>query len=249
MNSLADTLARLPYIDQDSDEWLTLTKGKTSLFSVTASTAAEIVGVSPYNSPYRRWQLDSGLIQDIPNPRSIELRELGKQDEPFGVAAFEEYWRKATNCTSVMWVDKTGTWPHPKYPWLAASPDRRLYFPFEKAFDLLEVKSRQGDSIPEPPTDSYYIQMQVQLACVPLARGCWFFSHNRSGEHEPVARYVERDTALFENTILPALVQHVRRVETGEAPPKRQTDKPYTVINASKAKHIYTPGHAPSNTP
>ncbi len=231
-------LARLPYIDQESKEWETLTKGATSLFAVTASTASDVVGVG-YNSPFRRWQLDSGLIDDKPSERLQELWALGKQDEPYTVARFEQYWRTLSN-SAEMWVDKTGTWPHPKYPWLAASPDRRLYFPAERGFDLLEVKSRQGDSIPEPPNDNYYIQVQVQLACCPQARGCWFFSSNRNLDTQE-ARYITPDPELFESLILPALQEHVRRVETGEAPPARQARKPTAQIEASKRIHIYKP--------
>lgn len=233
----SDILARLPYIDQDSQEWLQLTKGANSLFKVTASTAADIVGVGP-TSRFRRWQLESGLAKEEPSERLQELWALGKNDEPYTVDRFVAYMGAED-----MWVDKCGTWAHPKYRWLGASPDRRLYFPATKEIALLEVKSRQGDSIPELPNDGYYIQVQVQLACVPEATGAWFFSNNRNIEEPPVACFVTRDTEFFDSVILPALQSHIERVASGQAPPERHTQKPYAAIRASKASHIFVPQH------
>lgn len=228
--------ARLRYIDQGSAEWAALTKGAGSLFEITASAAPDIVGVG-YRSPHARWKMDYFKQKPLENPRTEEMMAKGREDEPSVVARFEQWYHE--NVEAPMWIDTTGTWAHPKHPWLGASPDRRLYFPKSQTMAILEVKARQENSIPEPPNDNYYIQMQVQLACAPEAQLCYFASANIRNEYvEPglVVCAVRRDEELFEHVILPRLNLHRSRVKSGFAPPERQGKK--VDLSASKAAHI-----------
>lgn len=224
-----------PYFKQDSNEW----KEARKKYAVTASVAPEIVGVG-YKSPYKRWQIDRGLVpaQDD-DPMLIQIQKQGQEDEPFVVDRFVHWFYERSN---PVYTFQCGLFEHPVHNWLAASPDRRVWFPsVGQEQYILEVKTKQRGGDAELPTDNHYIQIQTQLACVPQASGAFFVSANCRDAHVDIPLVictVTFDAELFNNLILPKLLTHLKNVSLGTPPPQKQAKKPTDIIYASKKAHV-----------
>jgi hypothetical protein len=237
-----DTHDLLRYVAQGSDEWRDLTRGERSVFRVTASRVPDIVGVG-YHTPYQRYLYDTGEIKEDPaNAYTRTLQAAGVEQEPEVVARFEQWWTKAGGAeqSPEMWVDRCGTFTHPEYCWLGASPDRRLYFPRAQQIALLEVKARQEDRDAAPPTDNYYVQVQTQLACMPDAACAYFVSANTRSpwvDKSLVVCHITYDDVLFRSLILPRIKHHLLNIDSKTPPPKKQTRKPTAEIEASRNLH------------
>ena len=221
------TIATLRFLPQGTDEWKELTKGDKRIFDVTASIAASIVGVG-YDSPIMQWKKDCGLVtktQDSYLQQS--LLNPGIEDEDAVVDQFIAWWNQ--NVGRPLAVYKTGTWQHPKYPWLAASPDRYMYDIEMDDVYLLEAKSRQEDRDAKHPCDGHFVQCQLQMSCIPEAKGLFYVSANvRSKLTDCPMRLcaIQRDEAFVEREVIPKLQAH-RTLVANRVPPTKQARKPH----------------------
>lgn len=98
----------------------------------------------------------------------------------------------------------------PYVPWIAASPDRRVYSPGRQpSFGLLEIKCPQNDKLHEVTclelhdgslqlkrTHNYYYQIQCQLAVTGLT-WCDFIVHLNNGLHH--IETISFDEHVWEN--------------------------------------------------
>lgn len=225
------TIATLRFLPQGTDEWRELTKGHQRVFEITASIAANIVGVG-YDAPIKQWKRDVGLIspeQDAKEREFLQKNLLGPgtEDEDAVVNQFVAWWNAEVG--RPLAVYKTGTWQHPRYPWLAASPDRYLYDIENQDVYLLEAKSRQEDRDAKEPCDGHYVQCQLQLACIPEAKGLWYISANvRSKFTEVPTRIcaIRRSEAFVEQEVIPRLEAY-RKLVADRTPPVKQSRKPH----------------------
>lgn len=151
---------------------------------ITGTTAAAVLGVSPYDTPLAAYQLITGLATVEPN----EAMEWGLLLQPVVAARFAESHRTA--------LEACETRPHPSLPFLAASGDYQVLATGE----LVEVKTaseRQRTEWGEPGTDEipyhYLVQVAVQLAVyeAPAAHVAVLFGGQEYEEY-----FVRRDEGL-----------------------------------------------------
>lgn len=201
---------RLPgsvrYLSQKSPEW----EHARKQVAMTASVAPDIMGVG-YNSLAKAYEKHRGINNDEPTQFLKDMWARGKEDEDKVVQLFTDWvaHEYATKAGDRFIIEETGLWQHEKYLWLAASPDRRLYH--DNMITILEAKSRQGGGDAMMPSLGHYVQMQVQLACVPTAQFCWYASANvRLKVEIPfMVSTVHYDQKLFEDVIRPRLEQFI----------------------------------------
>ena len=104
---------------------------------------------------------------------------------------------------------ETGSWVHPSFPWLFASPDRLILDINEELVGLLEVKSVSKLSAEIP--SGHLIQVQLQLACCPAAKFVEYLQVDLTGKYVSVR--VRRD-----NELLQVLIRHLANVYESARP-------------------------------
>lgn len=244
MSTRDDIVNYLRFMPQGTDQWKQLTKGVDRVFEITASVAPNIVGVGYSISPFKQWQYDSGAVVKPPeNPITAQLLAKGTEDEDAVVQLFVNWWNE--NLQRPLLVYRTGTWQHPTHDWLAASPDRYLYDVEHQTVYLLEAKSRQDDRDAMQPSDTHYVQCQLQLACIPEAKGLFYISANvRSTivDLPTMICAIKRDDAFLHAEIYPKLLLHRQRVADKVPPPTRQPHKPnFGPYIAAAVSRVYPP--------
>ncbi len=132
--------------DQRSPEWYAARKGR-----ITASTAAACIGQSPWDGPLAAFNTITGRSE---KPVNVHMQR-GIDHEQDALLAYE--------CDTGNLVTPTGLWVHPKFDWLAASPD-----------GLVGADGQVETKCPEflahdwvPP--QYLVQVAVALACTERA--------------------------------------------------------------------------------
>jgi len=239
VNQAMDMRYALRFLPQNTPEWEELTKGQRRLFEITASMAANVVGVG-YDSPILQYNYDCGLKERPTTGLGVAYQAAGKEDEDIVVDQFICWWNE--NVQRPIAVYRTGTWEHPRYPWLAASPDRYLYDIEQESVYLLEAKSRQGDNNAQDCPDKHFIQCQLQLACVPEAKGLFYISSNVRSAYTDVPTIINaisRDERFVEVEIIPRL-QNYRQLVATRTPPKKQYRKPHFLSYlAASIKRVY----------
>ena len=137
---------------------------------ITASTIGEI---------FKRRKEEGPLVQRLKSTRHVMTAAMrqGLALEPVAAKAYAESLQNRVN------LYPCGVVISPWSPWLAASPDRKVYFPERfPAFGLLEIKCPQVSSILEVPylskdetgtmklkrNHNYYYQVLAQLAVTGL---------------------------------------------------------------------------------
>lgn len=232
------TVAALCFMPQGTAEWHELTKGPHRIFEITASVAPNIVGVG-YVSPKKQWEYDMGL--DHPQDNfTAELQRRGVEDEDAVVDRFLSWWQDTMHSPLVAF--KTGTWQHPDYPWLAASPDRYLYDVEYGDVYLLEAKSRQEDRDAKEPCDTHFTQCQLQLACVPEAKGLFYVSSNVRSDLTDTPTMIcaiARNKDFVDKEVIPKLQQYRELVRTKTAPRKQARKPHFLSYRAASVKRVY----------
>lgn len=123
--------------------------------TMTASKVAAVVGLSPWESRFSLWHRMAGLV-DWP-VETDEMRRGHYLEEPVA--------RWFADRHPGLVVETTCTWWHPRYSWMAATPDRLLRHEGERAYHaVLECKtSAAWWEWGEPGTDQIppYYRAQV----------------------------------------------------------------------------------------
>lgn len=145
-------------MEQKSDEWFA---GRVN--RVTASRAGAILGLSPYSTP------DDVMREMVREHFGAEREFLGNFATDYGEKHEKDAILALESDLSVM-VEKCGLIVHPKYDWLAASPDGLF-----RNDHVVEVKAPYNQnlfSIKDRP--DYYAQVQIQIACTGRFTGVFF---------------------------------------------------------------------------
>lgn len=127
--------------DQGSDAWKSHRVGR-----ITASVAAGALGLHPHMSRQEAWRSVLGIQKDKGN----DATRWGIQFEPAARAAYE--------VETGNFVTETGLWVHPKYDWMAASPDGLI-----GTDGGVEIKC--SGKIPPMVPIYHRIQCLVQMLC------------------------------------------------------------------------------------
>ena len=160
---------------------------------ITASKIGEI---------FKRRKDESSLVQRLQSTRHVMTTAMkqGLASEPVAATCYAEVHQNKVN------LYPCGVVVNPWAPWLAASPDRKVYFPERfPAFGLLEIKCPQVSSILETTylakdetgslklkrNHNYYFQVLAQLAVTGLD-WCDFFVWCQSDHHLETI-YLNRD--------------------------------------------------------
>lgn len=177
-------------VKQGSDDWHQLRKGR-----LTASHAAACIGSNEWCSPQKAFR----CINRGEEILSTWLMEHGREFEETAVQAYElRTGNMAYPC---------GFWTHPQYPWLGASPDRRV-----SVDGLVEVKC--GKNRYDEPTLSWLVQCTVQIAC---SQKAWCdLVHYVGGELS-----IWRVNRGLVDTIIPLLVDYRNKFLLPDRQPKR----------------------------
>ena len=130
---------------------------------IGASDVPMILGISPFGTSHKLWAQKKGLL---PREEGEQL-EMGHYLEPAVFARFADGHPEFQ-------LQKVGTVPHEKYPWLRATPDRLIIAKNGKMVGEAKTKhpnaSKEGWG--EPGTDEVpdhvIAQTQVQLMCLQL---------------------------------------------------------------------------------
>ena len=115
-------------------------------------------------------------------------------------------------------MQETGSWPHPDYPFLFASPDRLMIDRYGE-FGLLECKSMGRLA---KLSDKFLLQVQMQLACVSRARYAYIAMYDGK---DCVLQRIQRDAELIRD-ILP----YLKDVHDAARPVLEGTVDPETVF-------------------
>lgn len=122
-----------------------------------SSEIAAIVGADGWKTPLDVWLSKTGRGVDV----SSEQTDIGDAlEEPIA--------RLAARRLGALAFDKAGTFTHPRYPWVTATPDFFLRLPAHEAIRIVEIKnvgymmaSKWGDE--DDGEDG--VPMRVQLQC------------------------------------------------------------------------------------
>lgn len=119
---------------------------------VGGSDVAGIVGLSPWNSPYKVWAVKTGKLDDSFVPS--EAAEWGNRLESLVLDKFEEEHPELKVHRNV------GTFANNVRPWQLANPDA-LYETKDGKFGIIEIKtSRYEDDWTDLPPVHYQTQVQ-----------------------------------------------------------------------------------------
>lgn len=140
-------------LEQGTEKWLQWRRDK-----ITASRIAQLMGLSPYGTPYQLWEEMTGRKEPA---KTNDNMLYGQRMEPL-IRAFWEF-QTGNKYTPACYE-------HPEIHYLAASLD---------GIDcheegILEIKTCNREVFELAKTgnvvDYYLVQMQLQLMCVPTAR-------------------------------------------------------------------------------
>lgn len=167
-------------LEQGSDAWLLWRKSV-----LTATDASVIMGVSPYDTPYKLWQKKMGLGQE---PFFNSAMARGVHDEPIARRLFME--KTGVSITPVC-IESDN------YPILGASLDGisdcgKYSVEIKSNGDQYHFALRSSGEIP----DFHWIQMQHQMMCMDgKAEKGYYVSYNKG---DMIIKEVEPDTAWME---------------------------------------------------
>lgn len=123
------------------------------LRGIGGSDVAGILGLSPWNSPYKVWAVKCGLIDDDFVPS--EAAEWGNRLEPIVLDKFEEEHPELKVYRDV------GTWANNEREWQLANPDA-LYETEDGRIGLIEVKTSRFEDGWENGQPPVHYQTQIQ---------------------------------------------------------------------------------------
>ena len=216
----------MPKVDlyQDSTQWLDWRKDK-----ITASDVAKVLNRSPYGTSYSLWQEKT---KRVPPVAFNDNMRFGQRMEPF----IREYWSMTSDNAF-----SPACYEHPTIPYLAASLDGVTF----EEDRILEIKTCNKEVFEQAKegivVDHYYIQIQVQLMCVPSALFCdavfanglvndvksEHIAHNKVFPDEELQKLIKVECAKF------------KKLWETDTPPE-YTDKDYVFVgddwNYSKAE-------------
>lgn len=143
---------------QGSQEWLDYRRTR-----VTATDAAVVMGVDPWDTPFQRWQQKLGLV--------------GDKFVHFGMArgnALESVAREAYG--SISGVPSMPTCvEHDSLPFMASLDG--ISIDYDRLVEIKNLADWDINSVPE----NYWVQMQFQLLCSDIKEGD-FFSYSGKGK-------------------------------------------------------------------
>lgn len=201
-------------LDQGTPAWHEWRKNK-----LTASRIAQIMGCSPYGTPYSLWCEMTGRV---PPQKWNDSMKYGERMEPL----IRAYWEEKTD---------TGYLPccynHPEIHYIGASLDGidldeqniiEIKACNKEVFDL----AKEGQVV-----DHYNVQMQVQLICVPSAKSVTAIFVNgvkddKITEENVAVNTVTRDENLIKE-ILSTCEEFCSYLESDNAPPLTENDYVY----------------------
>ena len=134
--------------DSNSPEWHAL-----RLRGIGGSDVAGILGLSPWNSPYKVWAVKTGRLDDSFVPS--EAADWGNRLEPIVLDKFEEEFPDLKVYRNV------GTWANNERPWQLANPDA-LYETPDGRLGIIEVKTSRYEDGWENDQPPVHYQTQVQ---------------------------------------------------------------------------------------
>lgn len=134
--------------DSNSPEWHAL-----RLRGIGGSDVAGIVGLSPWNSPFKVWAVKTGRMDDDFTPS--EAAEWGNRLEPIIIDKLEEQFPEYKIYRNV------GTWANNERPWQLANPDA-LYETPDGRLGVIEIKTSryEDDWLSGQPPVHYQTQVQ-----------------------------------------------------------------------------------------
>lgn len=212
-------LKKWKLIKQKTNLWLS-----ERLEVITASDVSSILEINPYTSKY-------DVLQKKIN-KSIEINETestkwGEYHEPFA----KKYYENMSLIDGKRKVHEVGLIHHPKYNWLAASPDGIVECLDEKKWWLLEIKcphkrvfDDKGEKIPSYIWTQTQIQMEVcNLDFCHLLQCKYEKINNKSFLVKKRLTKIKRDNYWFKNIAYPKLYKF------------------YLLMNKSKNKNFINP--------
>lgn len=134
--------------DSNSPEWHAL-----RLRGIGGSDVAGILGLSPWNSPFKVWAVKTGKLDDSFVPS--EAAEWGNRLEPLVLDKIEEEFPDYKIYRNV------GTWANNERPWQLANPDA-LYETPDGRLGIIEVKTSRYEDGWENGQPPVHYQTQVQ---------------------------------------------------------------------------------------
>ena len=179
-------LLLIPRVEQRTPAWYDMRKGM-----ITASSAASLLIRDDTCDPYIEefnlqdvFKKDGKCCNPYSSKREYMLRKFGERSfkgnsatrwgtkyEPVATQIYERWSSSDIPIEDYSWshikdlIIEFGLIPHPKYPWLGASPDGIT----EKGV-MLEIKCPVSRAITGIPPLYYWIQMQLQLEVCDLER-------------------------------------------------------------------------------
>lgn len=202
--------------EQNSDSWR-----KWRDKGIGASDAPIILGVSPFKTPFQLWEEKVGLKKSVSGENFAT-----QKGHDFENIAREHYQFKVGFAVEPCNVE------HPKFKFIRASLDGAR---FDKKV-ITEIKNPGREAHAEAiagRVPTYYIpQVQHQLACVPEAEEChyWSFCDNHGA-----LVVVKRDEELIQK-ILEAELEFWNCVKSKR--PVELSDKDWKVIDSQPAKDL-----------
>ena len=150
------------------------------------------ITASKIHAVYARQRNFDTLVTQLKSTRRVQTKAMkeGIQNEPKAAIIYSQTIQGMAN------IYPCGIIINPWACWLAASPDRKVYFPDRTPpFGLLEIKCPQADSVLEikylikegqqltlNPRHAYYTQMQTQMAVCGV-HWCDFFVWCKNDYH------------------------------------------------------------------
>jgi putative phage-type endonuclease len=187
-------------IEQGSKEWLNLRKTK-----ITATDAAVIMGLNPWQTPYGLWMQKMGLSP--PNEETEAMNE-GKRLEPIALAKWN---------SSNKYPYSPGVFINDEREWQMASLDgvNELGALVEIKCSAKSLEMAKDGIIP----DYYKAQMQHQMSVCNMPRMNYYVYYN----DEAYGHIVERDEA-FISDMLKKEEEFYKLMQIGEPPPMTAKD-------------------------
>lgn len=150
LTALPDTLGKarlVGHLENNTPEWHELRQT-----GIGGSDVAGILGVSPWNSPYKVWAVKTGKIDDSFTPS--EAAEWGNRLEAVVLDKFEESHPELKVHRNV------GTWANTNRPWQLANPDA-LYETKDGKFGIIEIKTSRYEDDWQNNQPPLHYQTQV----------------------------------------------------------------------------------------
>jgi putative phage-type endonuclease len=173
-------------LEQGSNEWLAYRKK-----GIGASEISAIMGISPWTTPYQKWE--EKVYGNTVQLNASMRRGMEKEEEA------RQYFQYKNSCLVEPKVVQ-----HEKYPWLFASLDG-----IDMMGDIvLEIKwaNKKVHELAEKGIviDYYFCQCQAQMACTGV-REMWFLScyenNNVRGGADFILVNIKRDDLFIEKMI------------------------------------------------